>query len=80
MENCQYSDKSEPVIQVWLPVTGFLPQTASSTLHPESGAPDVGFLLATDHTQVLLGRQVVVLLRFRPARRLEQQTHHEGVL
>ncbi|TNN38835.1 hypothetical protein EYF80_050997 [Liparis tanakae] len=42
--------------------------------------PDVGVGFAADHAQVLLRREIVVLLGVGSSRRLEQQPHHKGLL
>lgn len=42
--------------------------------------PDIGVCFATHYTEVLLGCEVIVLLRLRPSRWFKQQTHDEGIL
>lgn len=40
-------------------------------------APDVGIDFAADHTEVLLGCEVIVLLGVRTSGRLKQQPHYK---
>lgn len=42
-------------------------------------APDVGVDFATDHTEVLLGCEVIVLLGVGTSGRLKQQPHYKRV-